>query len=45
LGGGGEEELVLGTIRAPQAQAVQLQDTLEVGVIRQGWMTPELPRA
>jgi hypothetical protein len=31
LGGGGEEELVLGTIRAPQAQAVQLQDTLEVG--------------
>ncbi len=24
LGGGGEEELVLGTIRAPQAQAVQL---------------------
>src|SRR3954453_16287985 len=31
LGGGGEEELVLGTIRAPQAQAVKLQDTLEVG--------------
>src|SRR5215212_5559329 len=31
LGGGGEEELVLGTIRAPQAQAVELQDTLEVG--------------
>ena len=31
LGGGGEEELVLGTIRAPQAQAVQLQDALEVG--------------
>src|SRR4051812_11422052 len=31
LGGGGEEELVPGTIRAPQAQAVQLQDTLEVG--------------
>ena len=31
LGGGSEEELVLGTIRAPQAQAVQLQDALEVG--------------
>src|SRR4029453_6667084 len=31
LGGGGEEELVLSTIRASQAQAVQLQDALEVG--------------
>src|SRR5215208_316116 len=31
LGGGGEEELVLGTVWAPQAQAVQLQDALEVG--------------
>ena len=44
LGGGGEEELVLGTIRAPQAQAVELQDTLEPGTrssIRAGCPAPK----
>jgi hypothetical protein len=31
FGGGDEAELVLGTIRAPQTQTVQLQGALEMG--------------
>ena len=31
LGGGGEEELVIDAVETSQAQAVELQDTFEVG--------------